>query len=805
MGTSSQPQAADAAIIGQQLTEVFSLWQPLRTGVWQAAALNRLYLAVQQLAESCERAQSEVLGDRVLEMEVYLSSFVDADGLSPKAEQVAEVERLLATVLEAGKPFNPRLDKPAASLTITPAAAGSRRLILLQAAAEPIQGLAQGLKQRGYNVMLLREAEVAIAALQRQPPDALVIAVNLQEKQWTRLGAVVTQLRQYQQIRLPLVFIGSDQDITLRLQAMRAGVDACFNLGADLGVVADRLGELLQAQAAAPYRILVVDDEPAHARFAQAILQKAGMETRAVTDPLKVLETLGQFTPDLILMDLYMPGCDGVELTAMIRERDEGVHIPIVFLSGEQDEDKQLDALNAGGDDFIAKPLRPRYLIAAVTTRIRRARQLQARLQPLLARQQAQQASSALTRLAFYQQLQAWLAKPQGQMTPALLWVELDQVRKLIEQVGVPCLDKALDTIGARLALQLQPEDQLGRFGDSSFTILARRGRYKELGELAERLRESLASRLFDLGEATLALSGRVGGCVLQGRPEQATQLLLDAQAVAQQASLDSKTPCPILQAQVNADNGAQNELLDLLRDALQQNTLQAMYQPFVSLRGASGEHYQMLLRLQKPSGETIPAATFMRLAEQAALLLDLDRWAVIRALQEITAPARRNRPLRLVIHQSLASLRDEDQVAWLLQQLSKQPTDIARSFILCFELKHIADNLRIAKQKVNALQTKGIRVALNGFNLEPESLQLLQHLPAALLRIDREAVRGKEQSLAGLVKLAHEQGKQIIITKVEDARSLGDLWGYGVDFIQGDFVQVPETRPDFDFSGFVF
>jgi EAL domain-containing protein (putative c-di-GMP-specific phosphodiesterase class I) len=112
---------------------------------------------------------------------------------------------------------------------------------------------------------------------------------------------------------------------------------------------------------------------------------------------------------------------------------------------------------------------------------------------------------------------------------------------------------------------------------------------------------------------------------------------------------------------------------------------------------------------------------------------------------------------------------------------------------------------LRIAKQKVNALQTKGIRVALNGFNLEPESLQLLQHLPAALLRIDREAVRGKEQSLAGLVKLAHEQGKQIIITKVEDARSLGDLWGYGVDFIQGDFVQAPETRPDFDFSGFVF
>lgn len=793
----SQAQPSSDPIISDRLTLVYNLWQPLRTGNWSAAALNRLYLAVQQLAESCE--QHEKLGDRILELEVYLSSFVDAEGVTPKTDQLAEVERLFGAVMELGKAFNPRLGQ--AQPTPTPTTANSqRRLLLLQAASEPVQGLAQALKERGYTVLLLRETETAITALQRQPPDAVLITMNLAEKQWARLGSIVTQLRQYQQVRLPVICIGPDQDVMLRLQTMRAGVDAYFNTGVESGVVIDRLGELLQAQAAAPYRILVVDDEPSHARFAQAILQKAGMETRAVTDPLKVPETLGQFKPDLILMDLYMPGCDGMELTAMIRERDEGVNVPIVFLSGEQDEDKQIDALNAGGDDFIAKPLRPRHLISAVTSRIRRARQLDARLRPLLFKEQAeQQAGRVLTRNVFYQQLLLWLGKPPKQVTQALLWVELEQVRKLIEQVGVPALDKALEAVGTRLASQLQADDLIGRFSDGGFTVLARRNRYKDLCDLAEQLRNTLASRLFELGEATLALTGKVGGCVLQGRPDQATRLLLDAQT----ATLQSKDgECSIRQAK---EAGGQGELLDLLRDALQHDSLQAMYQPFVSLRGASGEHYQMFLRLPKPNGEVVPAAVFLQLAEEADLLLDIDRWMLLRALQELAAPTQRNRPLRVMVYQSAASLKDPLQINWLTEQLTQYPPELARGFVLCFEMKAVADNLRVAKQKINLLQAKGIRVALNNFNLEPETIQLLQYLPVAFLRIERESVRSKEQSLAGLVKLSHEQGKQIIIAKVEDARSLGELWGYGVDFIQGDFVQPLGEALDFDFSGFIF
>src|SRR3546814_10115016 len=97
------------------------------------------------------------------------------------------------------------------------------------------------------------------------------------------------------------------------------------------------------------------------------------MDARVVEDPLAVLDTLHTFKPDLILMDLYMPRCNGMELTTLIREQPEFLHTPIVFLSGESDQEVQFEVIDAGADDFLAKPVRPRHLIAAVQNRVQRA------------------------------------------------------------------------------------------------------------------------------------------------------------------------------------------------------------------------------------------------------------------------------------------------------------------------------------------------------------------------------------------------------------------------------------------------
>ena len=131
-----------------------------------------------------------------------------------------------------------------------------------------------------------------------------------------------------------------------------------------------------------PYRVLIVEDDRGQALFAQSVLHGAGMQADVQMQSDGLLDAMRRFRPDLVLMDLHMPGRDGMSLTMLLRQQPEYLHLPIVFLTGDPDPERQFEVLESGADDFLNKPIRPRHLIAAVSNRIQRARQ----------RSQAQQA-----------------------------------------------------------------------------------------------------------------------------------------------------------------------------------------------------------------------------------------------------------------------------------------------------------------------------------------------------------------------------------------------------------------------------
>ncbi|RBD09028.1 GGDEF domain-containing response regulator, partial [Xanthomonas oryzae pv. oryzae] len=127
--------------------------------------------------------------------------------------------------------------------------------------------------------------------------------------------------------------------------------------------------------ADAPYRVLIVEDDRSQALFAQSVLHGAGMHAQVEMTPASVPQAIQDYHPDLILMDLHMPELDGIRLTTLIRQQPGQQLLPIVFLTGDPDPERQFEVLDSGADDFLTKPIRPRHLIAAVSNRIRRARQ----------------------------------------------------------------------------------------------------------------------------------------------------------------------------------------------------------------------------------------------------------------------------------------------------------------------------------------------------------------------------------------------------------------------------------------------
>ncbi|HWO83278.1 MAG TPA: response regulator transcription factor [Solirubrobacterales bacterium] len=118
-------------------------------------------------------------------------------------------------------------------------------------------------------------------------------------------------------------------------------------------------------------RILVCDDEPQIVRALRVILRDAGFEAVPAASGEEALDLVAVRPPQAAVVDLMLPDLDGVEVTRRIREWSE---MPIIVLSAIGDEDKKVEALAAGADDYVTKPFGPRELVARLEAALRRAR-----------------------------------------------------------------------------------------------------------------------------------------------------------------------------------------------------------------------------------------------------------------------------------------------------------------------------------------------------------------------------------------------------------------------------------------------
>jgi two-component system sensor histidine kinase/response regulator len=133
----------------------------------------------------------------------------------------------------------------------------------------------------------------------------------------------------------------------------------------DHGAPAAALGTEMRSS-----RILVVDDQPANIQIIGAVLGKLGCEIIPATDGATALKRIALRMPDLILLDLLMPGMDGCEVCRQFKENSDWKDIPVIFLSAADDKDLIVRALDSGGVDYITKPFNDAELISRVRTQL---------------------------------------------------------------------------------------------------------------------------------------------------------------------------------------------------------------------------------------------------------------------------------------------------------------------------------------------------------------------------------------------------------------------------------------------------
>ncbi len=116
-------------------------------------------------------------------------------------------------------------------------------------------------------------------------------------------------------------------------------------------------------------KILVVDDDPAINEMLTIVLEAEGFQTSSVTDGVEAVPAFRSFDPDLILLDLMLPGMNGIDICREIRKESP---VPVVMLTAKTDTVDVVLGLESGADDYITKPFKPKELVARIRARLRR-------------------------------------------------------------------------------------------------------------------------------------------------------------------------------------------------------------------------------------------------------------------------------------------------------------------------------------------------------------------------------------------------------------------------------------------------
>ncbi len=726
---------------------------------------------------------------------VAAAALISAEDLAP--ELVAELPS--AMVAPAPAPA-PAAAPVVAARPAAPSRGGGRRVYVLSDGNPLAAELVRRIEAQGNDLQLLDNVEELREMVRSLTPSLVVVDAPFIDR-LEEIGQSVRLARPRASGRLALMALAASGDVATRLKAMRAGADSFIALPAAASDVMARIGELLDADESESFRVMIIEDDRAQALFAESILRKAGMETCAVTDPLSALDALEEFSPELILMDLYMPDCDGMELTALIRERERFISTPIVFLSGEHDADKRFDALSAGGDDYLEKPIRPKYLISAVTNRVRRARALNRRVVSVNPRDAV---TGLYDRAHVIARVDGMLATAEGTNLGGLLFVIIDGAQAIRERIGLSAFDALLGQAGTLLSGLVAGTDLAARFGDTSFIVLAPGHGEQALLRFGEDIRSRFELHLFEVSGKSMTLAVSIGVATFASGWDGAASMLNAAERACAIARTGSDRKVRLFERHVVPAEPSEGEgLLAAIADALRHDRFQLLYQPIASLHGSTEEQFQVLLRLRGDRGRLYTAAELVPLAEDAGLMGEIDRWVLSRCLVVLQERERLDRPVRLFVSQGPSSAGDGGRLPWLARQMADRRLPPDR-VVLEFRVDDVLGHLRELAAFCSALRSAGVKIGITGYDGTPAMQQMLQHVPIDYLKLSGRYVHGTPESrkeLAEVIAFAHGCGMRVIAPLVEDASTAAGLWSSGVDFIQGDFVQQATQDLDFDFS----
>ncbi|HEX7762792.1 MAG TPA: diguanylate cyclase [Cellvibrio sp.] len=495
----------------------------------QSSALVELAQKLHKLAGSAGSFGFPELGKKAKKLELQVQEWLASSNVDTGMLRVFGVA-IAALGGESQSAKNGGYPMPSASAS----GAASSLIYVLEDDPDVANEVCMTLRHFGHQVEHFATIAEAEAEILRRPPDFMICDIMFSDEGRETPDAIA-HLQAQLPSAIPVIFVSTRTDFAAYHAAVRAGAVGYFVKPLDIIRLVDCFEIYLDRNRSTPYRVLIIDDDQSLAEHYKLVLGSADIRAEVISDPRDIFTLLNDFHPELILLDINMPGCSGIELAQVIRLNQDWLRVPITYLSSEQDEEKRALAMGRAGDDFLSKPLSDLELITAVSVRAARSRQLSDALD-------RDSLTGLLKHSRIKEQVDIELSRAQRTGDKlSVVMVDLDHFKQINDSYGHPAGDKVIKAMAHLLRQRLRKMDAVGRYGGEEFVAVLPRCSRAEAQALMEDIRKRFRDISFTVDQKTFHVTLSAGIAAFESDIERADQLLQEADAALYRAKSDGR------------------------------------------------------------------------------------------------------------------------------------------------------------------------------------------------------------------------------------------------------------------------
>ena len=528
-------------------------------------------------------------------------------------------------------------------------------------------------------------------------------------------------------------------------------------------------------------RLLIVDDISDNRTILTRRFQRRGFDVVEAECGLTAIELIHKESFDLVLLDVMMPGMDGIETLKRIRSQNSASALPVIMVTAKSESTNIVDALELGANDYVTKPVDFAVALARVNTQISRKRAVERvalaneelrkvnedlerrveertsrlidanqRLKVEIADREESQARSqylahhdSLTglgnRLLFKEQLEEALKDVSVASHPlAVLFLDLDGFKAVNDTLGHSIGDLLLKSVATKLRDILPRTDRIARLGGDEFAILQISAAQPGSSiALAEKIIEVVGQpNSIDGHDVTVGAS--VGIAVARPGDMNTENFLKSADLAMYSAKSDGRGTYRMFDPEMDAIVQARRLLERDMRTALAQDGFRLFYQPLVNLQTKKVTAFEALMRWQHPERGMVPPSDFIPVAEEMGLIVQLGEWALRQACAEAT-----EWPDGICVSVNLSPLQFSKG-----NLVSSVMSALASAGLPAFRLElEITESVLLEKSErnitiLNQLRDLGVRISMDDFGTGYSSIGYLRSFPFDKIKIDQSFVR---------------------------------------------------------------